>query len=84
MPPHIIMGYTLTEWVAVCTLVSIFIAIMTWFINVSIIKPLRQDINNLADKFKSFQDETKDDNHELNKMVRDHENRIIRLEDRSK
>lgn len=83
MPPHVIMGYSLAEWVALCTLVSIFIAIVTWFVNVSIIKPLRQDIKNLAKQFKSFQEETKTDNHELNKMVRDHENRLIRLEDKT-
>lgn len=83
MPPHVIMGYSLAEWVALCTLVSVFIAIVTWFVNVSIIKPLRQDIKNLAKQFKSFQDETKTDNHELNKMVRDHENRLIRLEDKT-
>lgn len=83
MPPHIFLGYTLAEWVAVCTLVSIFIAIITWFVNVSIIKPLRTDIKNLANQFKSFRIETKDENHELTEITRDHESRIIRLEDKT-
>ena len=83
MPPHIFLGYTLAEWVAVCTLVSIFIAIITWFVNVSIIKPLRTDIKNLANQFKSFRIETKDENHELTETTRDHESRIIRLEDKT-
>ena len=83
MPPHIFLGYTLSEWVAVCTLVSIFIAIITWFVNVSIIKPLRTDIKNLANQFKSFRIETKDENHELTEITRDHESRIIRLEDKT-
>lgn len=83
MPPHIFLGYTLAEWVAVCTLVSIFIAIITWFVNVSIIKPLRTDIKNLANQFKSFRIETKDENHELTEITRDHESRIIRLEDKN-
>lgn len=83
MPPHIFLGYTLAEWVAVCTLVSIFISIITWFVNVSIIKPLRTDIKNLANQFKSFRIETKDENHELTDITRDHESRIIRLEDKT-
>lgn len=83
MPPHIFLGYTLAEWVAVCTIVSIFIAVITWFVNVSIIKPLRTDIKNLANQFKSFRIETKDENHELTEITRDHESRIIRLEDKT-
>lgn len=83
MPPHIFLGYTLAEWVAVCTLISIFIAIITWFVNVSIIKPLRGDIKNVATQLKSFRVETKEENHELTEITRDHENRIIRLEDKT-
>jgi len=82
MPPHIIMGYTLTEWLSLFSLFSIFIGALTWFVNVVIIKPLRSDIKELSNQFKSFKNETKNDNHTLTEIVEDHEKRLIRVEDR--
>lgn len=82
MPPHIIMGYTLAEWLSLFSLFSIFIGVLTWFVNVVIIKPLRSDIKDLSNQFKSFKNETKNDNHALTEIVEDHEKRLIRVEDR--
>lgn len=82
MPPHVIMGYSLTEWLALFSLFSIFIGVLTWFVNITIIKPLRYDIKDLSSEFKSFKEETKSDNHTLSKMVTDHEKRLIRVEDK--
>lgn len=82
MPPHIIMGYSLTEWLALFSLFSIFIGALTWFVNVVIIKPLRHDIKDLSNQFKSFKNETKHDSHALTEIVEDQEKRLIRVEDR--
>ncbi|GEO59666.1 MULTISPECIES: hypothetical protein [Companilactobacillus] len=82
MPPHVIMGYSLTEWLALFSLFSIFIGVLTWFVNITIIKPLRYDIKDLSSEFKSFKEETKSDNHTLSEMVTDHEKRLIRVEDK--
>ncbi|WP_363473668.1 hypothetical protein [Companilactobacillus musae] len=82
MPPHVIMGYSLTEWLALFSLFSIFIGVLTWFVNIVIIKPLRYDIKDLSSEFKSFKEETKSDNHTLSEMVADHEKRLIRVEDK--
>lgn len=82
MPPHVIMGYSLTEWLALFSLFSIFIGVLTWFVNITIIKPLRYDIKDLSSEFKSFKEETKSDNHALSEMVTDHEKRLIRVEDK--
>jgi len=82
MPPHIIMGYSLEEWLSLFSLFSIFIGALAWFVNVLIIKPLRSDIKNLSNQFKSFKDETKNDNHTLTEIFEDHEKRLIRVEDR--
>ncbi|MBL3532069.1 hypothetical protein JMJ99_11860 [Companilactobacillus zhachilii] len=76
------MGYTLAEWLSLFSLFSIFIGVLTWFVNVVIIKPLRSDIKDLSNQFKSFKNETKNDNHALTEIVEDHEKRLIRVEDR--
>jgi len=83
MPPHVIMGYSLAEWLAVFTLFSILIGILTWFVNITIIKPLRHDIQDVSHQLKSFKDETKQDNHDLSLIVDDHEKRLIRVEDKA-
>ena len=51
MPPHIIMGYSLEEWLSLFSLFSIFIGALAWFVNVLIIKPLRSDIKNLSNHY---------------------------------
>ncbi|WP_125588554.1 hypothetical protein [Companilactobacillus jidongensis] len=82
MPPHVIMGYSLEEWLSLFSLFSIFIGVLTWFVNIVIIKPLRYDIKDLSNEFKSFKEETRSDNHVLSEMVTDHEKRLIRVEDK--
>lgn len=82
MPPHVIMGYSLEEWLSLFSLLSIFIGVLTWLVNIVIIKPLRYDIKDLSNEFKSFKEETRSDNHTLSEMVKDHEKRLIRVEDK--
>lgn len=89
MPPHVIMGYSLTEWLALFSLFSIFLGTLAWFVNVVIFKPLRSDIKDLSgefkdlsNEFKSFKEETKDENHTNSELLVDHEKRLIRVEDK--
>ena len=82
MMPHIILGYSLEEWLSLFSLFSIFIGAIAWFVNVVVIKPLRADIKDLSNQFKSFKDETQNADHTLTEMLENHEKRLIRVEDR--
>lgn len=87
-PPHYVMGYTFTEWVALLTIATIFVACVTWLIRVVIVSPLNAQISILSSKIDAMNTDRAKETQAMNaiidehgRMLRDHADKIIRHEE---
>lgn len=78
MPPH-----NIDEWAALITIMSILITGFVGLINIWIIRPLRDMMGNLSDKFRALNETLtiiQTDVDHLEDRINDHEKRIYGLE----
>ncbi|WP_461243690.1 hypothetical protein [Secundilactobacillus muriivasis] len=50
VPPHVFMGFELSEWVQLIAIVGFIAGIVAWVVRAAIVAPLTTAINNLSSK----------------------------------
>lgn len=80
MPPHLILGYTIGEWVGIVTIAGSLISAIVFLFNSLVVKPLTSSINHLADGLDDFQQSSNADHQRYDHELNDHETRIRILE----
>lgn len=84
-PPHYVMGYTFTEWLALLSILTIFVTAATWLIRVVIVAPLNAQISILSSKINDMNKEREKDTKSTTEMLsqqaqllQDHERQLAR------
>lgn len=84
-PPHYVMGYSFAEWFALLSILTVFLAVITWFIRVVIVSPLNAQISILSSKINEMNKDRERDAQitsnmlsEQGKMLRDHERQLVK------
>lgn len=87
-PPHYVMGYSFTEWLALLSIATVFIGVTTWFIRVVIVGPLNTQISILSSKIDDMNNDRTREVQAMNtlikehgQMLREHEKTIINHEE---
>lgn len=87
-PPHYVMGYSFTEWLALLSILTVFIAVVTWFIRVVIVSPLNAQISILSSKIDDMNTDCAKETQSMNevisehsRMLREHDNKLIKHEE---
>lgn len=84
-PPHYVMGYSFTEWLALLSIATVFIGVTAWFIRVVIVGPLNIQISILSSKIDDMNSDRTREVQAMNaiikehgQMLREHERKIIK------
>lgn len=79
-PPHYVMGYSFTEWLALLSILTVFIAVVTWFIRVVIVSPLNAQISILSSKIDDMNTDRAKETSAMNEVIAEH-TRMLRAHD---
>lgn len=89
--PHYIMGYSLSEWLEVFSMVAMFISLASWLIRIVIIKPLYEQISNLSVKIDNMNNDKEAEIHAMrevinqhSEMLQEHNGKLIKNEEKLK
>lgn len=71
MPPHMIFGYSLGEWVSLLTILGIISSFFVYLVKQIIVNPLREDIKTLSKTIDNFDTALKQYDKRIDKLERD-------------
>lgn len=87
-PPHYVMGYSFSEWLALLSILTIFVAAVTWLIRVVIVSPLNAQISILSSKIDDMNTDRAKETQAMNtvinehgEMLREHDKKLIKHEE---
>jgi len=81
-PPHYVMGYTFTEWLALLSITTIFVACVTWLIRIVIVAPLNTQIGILSSKIDNMTTDRAKEARAMNAVINDH-SQMLREHDKA-
>lgn len=91
MPPHVFLGYTIAEWLALLSIIGVLGGYFIWLVNHFIVQPLSDSINRLSTEVKDFKDLSRNEHSEFKKhfdriddRLDDHENHLTRHDEEIK
>lgn len=71
MPPHVIMGYSLSEWLTLLSILSIIGGFFVYMVKTIIVNPLREDIKDLSRTIGEFDNALKQYDKRIDKLEQD-------------